>query len=108
VWLEVEGHYVFGFGLSEILQAVDAAGSIKQAAAKVGKSYRYIWGRIKEAEEALGQPLVHTQVGGRGPQRSALTPTAQRLVADFLALRRRMKEVLEEEFRRRFGRASGV
>src|SRR5207244_12988037 len=62
VWLETEGHYALGFGLSQILQSVEKAGSIKQAAEDLGKSYRYIWGRIKEAERALRAQLVVTQV----------------------------------------------
>src|SRR5438309_2220310 len=80
VWLEYRGHYAFGFGICEILKAVDRAGSIKQAAGDLGKSYRYVWGRIKEAEHALGQLLVQTQVGGQGSQRSALTEAARQLV----------------------------
>src|SRR5438046_421210 len=54
VWLEAEGRYAFGFGLCEMLQAVDKTGSIKQAAARLGKSYSYVWGRIKEAAEVIG------------------------------------------------------
>ncbi len=102
VWLEIEGRYAFGFGVSEILQAVDRAGSIKQAAADLGKSYRYVWGRVKKAEQALGRHLVETQVGGQGAQRSSLTPEARRLTAAFLALRSRMTELARQEFARRF------
>jgi molybdate transport system regulatory protein len=103
VWLEGGGRYVFGFGISEILQAVGRTGSIKQAAAELGKSYRHVWARVKEAERALGQSLVEAHVGGAGTQRSFLTDTARRLVAEFLALRRRMAELVEHEFARRFG-----
>jgi molybdate transport system regulatory protein len=102
VWLEADGDYGFGFGLTEILQAVDRAGSIKQAAADLGKSYRYVWGRIKQAEQAVGAPLVVTQVGGQGAQRSSLTDTARRLVVQFLALRSRLSAVMQREFSRRF------
>ena len=102
VWIETEGHYALGFGLSQILEAIERAGSIKQAARDLGKSYRYVWGRIKEAERALGAQLVETQVGGQGTQRSELTQTARRLVHDFLALRRRMQELVVREFRRHF------
>jgi molybdate transport system regulatory protein len=103
VWLEVVGRYGFGFGVSEILRAVERAGSIKQAADDLGKSYRYVWGRIKDAEQAIGQALVETQVGGQGTQRSSLTEPAKQLVADFLAMRDRMIQVMEQEFIRRFG-----
>jgi molybdate transport system regulatory protein len=102
IWLETAGRYAFGFGISEILQAVDRGGSIKQAAGDLGKSYRYVWGRIKEAEQALGQQLVDAQVGGKDTQRSFLTPAARQLVDDFLAIRKRIIAALHQEFRRRF------
>jgi molybdate transport repressor ModE-like protein len=105
VWFEAEGGYSFGFGLIAILQAVERAGSIKQAATDLGQSYRHIWGRIKEAENALGAPLVETQVGGQGPHRSDLTESARRLIHDFLAIRSRMVEVMEEEIARPQGAA---
>jgi molybdate transport repressor ModE-like protein len=104
VWLEIDGEYALGHGLCEMLQAVDRAGSIKQAASDLGKSYRYVWGRIKEAEETLGGQLVESHVGGTGVQRSLLTAPARRLVADYLALRKRMRETMNREFTRRFGK----
>ncbi len=102
VWLESGGRYAFGLGVSEILEAVDRAGSIKQAAAELKKSYRHVWSRVKEAEQALGRSLVETRVGGTGSRRSSLTPDARRLVAAFTALRGRMFEVLRAEFVRLF------
>ena len=102
VWLELDGRYVFGHGLSEILKAVEAAGSIKEAARQLDKSYRYVWGRIKKAEASLGEALVQTQVGGQGPCRSTLTASARRLVRDYDALRQRMFAVVRQEFARRF------
>jgi len=102
VWLEVDGRYGFGLGISEILQAVEAAGSIKEAAARLGKSYRHVWARLKEAEQALGRPLVLARVGGQGRRRSSLSPEARRLVTDFLALRRRAFELVQAEFDRLF------
>src|SRR6476620_5487654 len=88
VWFESDGGYSFGFGLIAILQAVDRAGSIKQAAGDLGQSYRHVWGRIKAAENALGTPLVETHVGGQGTQRSNLTAMAQELIRNFLVMRR--------------------
>ena len=102
VWLETDGTYSFGFGICQILRAVDRAGSIKQAAADLGKSYRYVWSRIKEAESALGESLVETKVGGQGTQRSSLTARARRLLTDFLAMRSRMTDIIQREFARLF------
>ena len=103
VWRELGGRYAFGLGVCEILQAVERTGSIKHAAAAVGKSYRYVWGRLKQAEKALGRSLVEAHVGGRGSRRSSLSPEARRLVAAFLALRGRMAQAVEAEFARHFG-----
>src|SRR5262249_26327966 len=102
IWLETGDRYAFGFGICEMLQAVERSGSIKQAAADLCKSYRYVWGRIKEAEAALGRLLVETQVGGKDAQRSRLTPDARRLVATFLKLRHEMKVILRDKFTGRF------
>jgi len=102
VWLEAGGRYAFGFGVCEMLQAVDRQGSMKRAAAELGKSYRYVWGRIKEAEASLGRQLVETHVGGKDVQRSLLTPEAKHLVAHFLALREEMTTLLRHEFVHRF------
>ena len=102
VWLELDGRYFFGFGMSQILKAVQAEGSIKAAAERLGKSYRHVWQRIKEAEEAFGQPLVRTRVGGREEGRSLLTALAESLMRDYDGLRRRMMEVAEDEFCSRF------
>ena len=102
VWLEINGDYVFGRGICDILQAVQEVGSIKEAANNVGKSYRYVWSRIRDAEEAIGEPLVFSQVGGKTDRRSELTPLASELVSDFVELRETMIESANEEFARRF------
>lgn len=102
VWLEIGGDYVFGWGICEILQAVREAGSIKDAAVQLGKSYRYVWGRVKEAEAAIGEPLVETRVGGVVEQRSDLTSLATQLVEDFAEFRQRMHQVARKEFAGRF------
>jgi len=102
VWLEVGGRYAFGLGVSEILQAVGRAGSIKAAAAALGKSYRHIWARVKQAEQVLGRRLVETRVGGQAERRSSLTAEGRRLTDAFLALRQRMFEAVGKEFARHF------
>ena len=97
VWLEAQGDYVFGLGIGNILKAVAQEGSIKAAAAAVGKSYRHIWTRIKETERALGCALVATTVGGNELRRSELTPQAERLVQQFDDLHRRVCQLSDIE-----------
>ena len=101
IWLEVDGKYVFGSGISRILRAVAETGSIKHAAEQVGRSYRFIWSRIKDAEDSFGEKLVDTQVGGQGSKRSELTPLAVDLLADFEQLHADATQLVERAFQRR-------
>jgi molybdate transport repressor ModE-like protein len=103
IWLEIDDDSAICFGLSEMLRAIDNTRSIKQASADLGRSYRYVWGRIKNVEKALGVRLVETHVGGRGVQRSTLTEEARQLVTDFQAVSRRMANAVQQEFARRRG-----
>jgi molybdate transport system regulatory protein len=103
LWLEVDGQYVFGRGISDILKAVESTGSIKAAADQLGKSYRFVWSKIKEAERALGAPLVRTQIGGKDARRSELSELARDLVRDFDQLRERVLALVGREFRQRLG-----
>ena len=102
VWLELDGEYVCGHGLCQILAAVSETGSIKEAAARLGKSYRHIWSRVKEAEAAIGEQLVDAHVGGRAQQRSELTPRARELMTAFVDLREAVFDMVEREFKKRF------
>ena len=102
VWLEVDGKYVFGLGICRILEAVEETGSIKNAAASIGKSYRHVWARIKDVEQAIGLSLVATQVGGSGTRRSALTDAARQLVSGYHALREQVFTLVDEQFAARF------
>ncbi len=74
--------------------------SIKHMPTTLGKSYRHIWWRVKEAEPILQTRLVETQVGGKDAQRSELTAEARRLVERFLRARKRLLKLLANEFGR--------
>ena len=101
LWLEVDSQYVFGLGISNILKAVEQTGSIKAAAREVGKSYRHVWDKIKQAEQSLGVPLVQTQVGGKDTRRSQLSELARDLVREFDACRQHLFDVIRAEFSQR-------
>ena len=49
--------------LMDMLQAVQASGSISAAAAALGLSYRHVWGELRRWEQTLGHPLVIWEKG---------------------------------------------
>ncbi len=65
VWIERDSRLLFGKGLAELLRRTDELGSLKKAAESLGFSYRAAWGKLKKAEEALGEPLVTKTAGNR-------------------------------------------
>jgi molybdate transport system regulatory protein len=92
VWLEHKGEQVFGSGKADILHAVEETGSLNAAAAQLGMSYRHVWAAIRAAEERLGRPLLRKQRGGRKGGGATLTNYARKLVAQFEALEKDIKD----------------
>ena len=73
--------------LIDLLAAVRDAGSIAQAAATLGCSYRHAWGSLRQWEAAFGEPLVSWTQG----QKARLTAFGQRLLWAELRARTRMQ-----------------
>jgi putative molybdopterin biosynthesis protein len=62
--------------LFQVLAAIHAEGSVLHAARVLDRSYRHVWGVIREAEAALGEPLV----SGAPGQAARLTDFGGRLL----------------------------
>jgi len=63
IWMERDGETLLGLGRLQLLEGIEACGSIKGAAELLGMSYRAAWGKLKASEEALGFALVE-KIGG--------------------------------------------
>ena len=64
----------WGRGKADLLAAVQATGSIAQAAADVGMSYMRAWTLIRTMNECFTSPLVEAERGGSSGGRAQLTP----------------------------------
>lgn len=96
LWLETDEGHVFGPGVYSLLRKIQEKGTLKEAAASLGMSYRYAWGLIKKAEEKLGDPLISATKGGRhGGGSTEITELGRRYVRDFERFRRMLDEVSE-------------
>lgn len=101
VSLELEGKKrLCGDNLFQLLENVLTYGSISRAAAQIGKSYRYSWGLIQEAEKTLKFDLVKKQVGGYAGGGAFLTPEGKKLLMQYKAFKheidKQLKNFLEE------------
>lgn len=97
LWFELDGERAFCPGVYRILTEVEKTGSMKDAASAIGRSYRFVWGKIKHVEQAIGYPLVEARVGGSQIKRSVLTAMGRMLIREFEAMRERVFELIDGE-----------
>ncbi|OGW27473.1 MAG: ModE family transcriptional regulator [Nitrospirae bacterium GWC2_57_13] len=102
IWIEVDGEPVFGRGRRFLLTAIAAHGSINQAAAEVGISYRKAWGYINAMEERLGVKLVERRTGGRHGGGAVLTPEATAFIRKYEMLESGIREIVDKKFKALF------
>jgi len=82
VWLEQKDQTYIGIGSTLLLQQVEKLGSLRKASESLGMSYRRAWGKLKNAEERIGKPLVE-KTKGKG-QRFNLSPYGKEVMEKFL------------------------
>ena len=82
-----------------LLQLVADTGSLAQAAAVMGLSYRRAWGKVKELEANLGFPLVRSEVGGAGGGHTELSGKGRNLLDAYRRFGQRMEEALQAAYR---------
>jgi molybdate transport system regulatory protein len=97
LWIECEKERFFGPGRVELLQRIDASGSIRQAAADMGMSYKKAWEMISAVNTQAVRPLVVAKVGGEKGGGSVITDEARELIAYHTQLRERFLAFLEKE-----------
>lgn len=98
LWLEADGRLVMSDYRVRMLELVAETGSLAEAAAALGLSYRRAWGKVKELEANLGRPLVRSEVGGAGGGRTLLTPDAEALVAAYRRFQERVGDAVERAY----------
>ena len=77
-----EGDIIIGKGRAEILENIDKAGSINQAAKIMKMSYKGVWSKIKATEKHLNQRIVHAD----RKEGSRLTPQGKALLKKYKQL----------------------
>ncbi len=79
-WLTCDGEFFIGPRYIRLLEAVDAAGTIRGACDLCDMSYRTCINRIRQMERTLGAPILDISRGGAEHGGAKLTPLARRLI----------------------------
>ena len=103
VWVEAgKDRIVLSDYRVRLLEQVGETGSLVEAAAQMGLSYRRAWGKIREIESNLGLKLVQSAVGGPGGGSTHLTEEGERLVRQYQSFREALARAVAVEFARAF------
>jgi molybdate transport system regulatory protein len=103
LWAEANEQVVLSPWRVRLLEAVEATGSIRAAAASMNVTYDLAWHRIDEMETALGVGLVDRQRGGPKGGCANLTSLGCELVARFKLFEAQAGALIDERFREVFG-----
>jgi molybdate transport system regulatory protein len=88
-----------GPGKIALLEAIRATGSISAAARALGMSYRRAWLLVEELNQALRQPAVTAETGGRRGGGAVVTPAGERVVGLYRAIESHARAAAGSEFR---------
>ena len=105
IWIERRGEVVLSEWRVELLEAIEANGSLSRAAAALDIPYRTAWERVKATEGELGFRLLDSESGGSDGGGSQLTSEARDLCRRFRRVSGGIQEVVSRRFAAEFGDA---
>ena len=86
-----------GPGKIDLLEAIDASGSISAAGRSLGMSYRRAWRLVDETGRMFSRPVVVASAGGARGGGARLTEFGRALVAAYRRIEARTACVVREE-----------
>ena len=87
IFLKDSGEKFFGEGPARLLRRVEECGSLRSAAISMEMAYTKALKLVKQAEEALGFPLIKRTTGGKDGGGSCLTDAGKELLERYEAYR---------------------
>ncbi len=89
-----------GPGKAELIERIDATGSISAAARGMGMSYRRAWQLVEALNGEFRQPMIETAVGGRRGGGARVTPFGREAARAYRAMEAKASRAISEELRR--------
>ena len=102
IWIEYQDDVVFGLGRIKLFEAIEKTGSMSQAAAILGMSYRAAWGKVTATEERLNLQLVERQQGNRR-NGTRLTPVGKELLHRYSIFQQEAQDMVDQLFENHIG-----
>lgn len=96
IWMEIGDEKMLGRGRVELLERIQASGSIRQAALQMKMSYKQAWDMINHINAHFVSPVVISSRGGKGGGSAIVTEKGTQLIQQFHHLQQKFQEFLRE------------
>lgn len=98
LWVETDsGQAALTEAGADLLEQIEASGSLSEAARKLRFSYRRAWMLLDGMNRHWDAPLVSTQVGGRRGGGAALTELGRRVLRAYRDLQIQLEHLLDAQ-----------
>ncbi|MDP9047148.1 MAG: LysR family transcriptional regulator [Bacteroidota bacterium] len=97
LWIEANGEHFCGPGPIELLERIEATGSISMAAKEMKMSYKKAWELVNNLNAHTARPMVIPHAGGEKGGGSTITPEAVELINFHRQMRERFAAFLASE-----------
>ena len=94
LWIEIEGPALTEAG-ADLLEQIDAFGSLSEAARRLRFSYRRAWLMLDSMNRHWPKPLVITAIGGKRGGGARLTPLGRAVLAAYRDLQLQLETLLD-------------
>ena len=97
VWLERGGLSVLNDAGADLLEQIQATGSLSEGARRLRYSYRRAWMLLDAMNKNWDEPLVITAVGGKHGGGAKLTDLGNRVLRSFRDLQLHIEAAIDQE-----------
>jgi molybdate transport system regulatory protein len=102
VWFEHDGQVALSDWRVDLLEAIEASGSLAEAARRLDVPYKTAWYKLREVEEGLGVAVLATATGGAKGGSASLTPEGKEILRRYHEVVDGIEELVAERFRLAF------
>ncbi len=95
--LQIKHGVAIGPGKAALLEQIAASGSISQAAAVLGLSYRTAWQMADSLNKAFSGPLLVSAKGGAAGGGAALTPLGKEVLTRYRTMEAKALAAIDDE-----------
>lgn len=97
VWIERGGKLALNEAGADLLEQIEAAGSLSEAARRLRYSYRRAWMLLDAMNKRWKAPLVITSIGGKRGGGAKLTELGGRVLRSFRDLQLHIEAAIDQE-----------